>query len=309
MRRRYPYAFLALILTAFTILSPIPHTHSLKDSSRHMIIVAVEPTATGGYRGVSADLYVRVVCPGSGHVYVETSPLTHIDTQASARVAAMVASMVAGIDFTYCDYFVSIKAPTPIIGGPSASAAMAVAFAAALLDIPLNQSVVMTGMVMPDGSIGPVGGVAEKLEAAAKRGAKLFLVPYGQIYAVKYVVEVRQGPNYVSKIVKPVLVDLRKLGEKLGVKVIEVASVFDALSIASNGLYRPPKTMSLREIANRYLPAVKPILHKWIEYEIEELKNVRSRITTLLRGYGVPLVLSPVINELNRSMISAVTRG
>jgi uncharacterized protein len=113
----------------------------------------------GSYAGVTARLRVAVSCPGSGRVFVETLPLSQLDLQASTRVAAQVASRVAGVRFDSCDFYASFRASSPIVGGPSASAATAVAFAAALLRLPLRGDVVMTGMVLPDGSIGPVGWV------------------------------------------------------------------------------------------------------------------------------------------------------
>ncbi len=276
------------------------------DRSRHMIIVAVRQTQSGTYAGVAADLYVRVLCPGEGHVYVETMPLSELDTQASARVAAMVASMVAGIAFTSCDYFVSIRADTPIIGGPSASAAMAVAFAAALLNLPLNHSVVMTGMIMPDGSIGPVGGVPDKLVAAAKRGAKVFLVPYGQTKAIEYVVEVQQGPGYIKKVVRPRLVDLRELGKKLGVEVIPVATVYDALSIATNGLYKPPKPLPLANISRIYLSRAQSVLENWISDEATRLNNVMKEATKLLQRVGASPYLLSFVREVNKTIEAVV---
>ncbi len=278
----------------------------LVDRSRHMIIVAVRQTPSGTYVGVSADLYVRVLCPGEGHVYVETMPLSELDTQASARVAAMVASMVAGIAFTSCDYFVSIRADTPIIGGPSASAAMAVAFAAALLNMPLNQSVVMTGMIMPDGSIGPVGGVPDKLVAAAKRGAKVFLVPYGQTKAIKYVVEIQRGPGYIKKVIRPKVVDLRELGRKLGIEVIPVATVYDALSIATNGLYKPPRPLPLANISRIYLSRVQSVLESWISDEVTRLSNVMSVSTELLQRVGASLYLMSFVREVNKTIETTV---
>ncbi len=41
----------------------------------------------------------------------------------------------------------------------------------------VNPKVMMTGMINPDGTIGPVGGILEKASAAASVGAKLFLIP------------------------------------------------------------------------------------------------------------------------------------
>ena len=227
MKYLYIFAFIITLLLIIPYSVNIINASQYLDEERHLIIVAVRRSAEGEFEGVSADLYVRVVCPGNGHVYVETRPLSEVDTQASARIAAMVASRIAGIPFTFCDFFVSIKADTPIIGGPSASAAMAVAFTAALLRLPINESVVMTGMIMPDGSVGPVGGLVGKLEAAVARGAKVFLVPYGQTKDVRYVVIEKKGPGYIYREIKPEVIDLIVYGAKLGIKVKQVATIYE----------------------------------------------------------------------------------
>lgn len=65
------------------------------------------------------------------------------------------------------------------VGGPSAG----LAFTLAILDritpgsLTGNQAVAVTGTISLDGSVGPVGGVTQKTEAAIDAGAKLFLVP------------------------------------------------------------------------------------------------------------------------------------
>ncbi|MEM0027646.1 MAG: S16 family serine protease, partial [Ignisphaera sp.] len=271
------------------------------DESRHVTIVAVSQLPNNSYIGVAADLYVRVVCPGQGHVYVETYPLSEIDLQASTRVAAIVASAVANKSFWSCDYFASIKSDSPIIGGPSASGVTAVAFAAALLRLPLNESVVMTGMIMPDGSIGPVGGVYYKLGAAASRGAKVFLVPYGQTTDVIYtVVAQRIGPMTVYRTVTQT-VDLVSYGARLGVVVKPVANVYEALHIFTNGLFSYTVGGYENKISEIY-DALKPQLEnmitdikKEINRTVDESKALEPRIS----NYYVRQLLSSIDSNLN----------
>ena len=65
------------------------------------------------------------------------------------------------------------------VGGPSAG----LAFTLAILDrltpgsLTGNEPVAVTGTISLDGSVGPVGGVTQKTEAAIDAGAKLLLVP------------------------------------------------------------------------------------------------------------------------------------
>ncbi len=230
---------------------------------REVGIVAITSLANGSYVGVVARLRVAVSCPGSGRVYVETLPLSQLDLQASTRVAAQVASRVAGVRFDSCDFYASIRALSPIVGGPSASAATAVAFAAALLRLPLEEDVVMTGMVLPDGSIGPVGGLKSKLEAAASAGARVFLVPYGQTSYVEYVVVTQRVGPITMREVRPVVVDLVEHGRKLGVEVRPVATVYEALQVFTGGTYSPPRAIPIEELAKAADQVIGVYVESW----------------------------------------------
>ncbi len=302
-----------LIILSTNILAL--NTSSIIDESRHIVIVAVATLPNGSYIGVSADLYVRVICPGSGHVYVETYPLSEIDLQASTRIAALVASQIVNRSFYSCDFYTSIKSDSPIIGGPSASGVTSVAFAAALLGIPLNNSVVMTGMIMPDGSIGPVGGLKYKLEAAASRGAKIFLVPYGQTTDIEYrIVTTKRGPFIYQQVV-PITIDLVSYGRQLGIEVIPIANVYEALQIFTNGLFRAPIPKINTEVINRMNDVLKQILRIWInnisnhiDSIISESRSIESKALNSLSGwtrYYIIDTLSNIDNSINSSINTA----
>jgi len=173
---------------------------------------AVAKTSTGELTGVVTE-FIITVSPGGGHVYIETWPLAQVDMQASARLAAQVAGRVLGVNMSNYDVFVQVRANTTIIGGPSAGGTMTVGIIAALMGWEVNPRVMMTGMINPDGSIGPVGGVLEKLEAAERAGARIFLIPRGQ--------RIQLTDNGT--------VDLVEVGRALGVEVIEVRDVYEAV--------------------------------------------------------------------------------
>ena len=75
----------------------------------------------------------------------------------------------------------------PDVGGPSAGLVYALAVADMLdhRDDARGRAVAATGTIAPDGSVGPVGGVAEKAVAADGAGADLFLVPADELGSVK----------------------------------------------------------------------------------------------------------------------------
>ena len=139
-----------------------------------------------GYIGVISTITVTIQSNGSGRVFVDTLPLTEVDMQGSARLAVKVASALVendencDINPSAFDYLFVVRTSSPIIGGPSAGAIMTVATISLLENWALSNTTVMTGMINPDGSIGPIGGITQKIDAANSVGASHFLVPYGQ---------------------------------------------------------------------------------------------------------------------------------
>ncbi|MCD6403810.1 MAG: hypothetical protein J7L59_01340 [Nanoarchaeota archaeon] len=196
-------------------------------ATAHTKILGVMQTESGEV-GVVADLWVEVK-NGTGNVFIMTLPLTEIDTQASARLAQEVACEVLRMDCSDFDFFYIIKSDYPIVGGPSAGAAMAVTTMAALLNLTVYSNVMITGTINPDGSIGPVGGILAKAEAAYKAGADYVLIPKGQ--SISYVEEThttRIGPiTQTETRIIPVNVSQYAL-ENWGLKVMEVSEIEDA---------------------------------------------------------------------------------
>ncbi|MEB3861952.1 MAG: hypothetical protein GSR84_07015 [Desulfurococcales archaeon] len=216
---------LAIIILTLLTATPIP-SHSDTVGECTLRIAAV---STGG-GGVLGNISVRVT-PGEGRVYISTSPATEIDTQGAARIAAFTATLILGLDIEKYDFYYRLEAPSIIVGGPSAGAAMTLATIAALSGIQCRTPNVITGMIYPDSTIGPVGGLKDKLKAVAEGGGTLFIVPKGQLVYTSYerVVQ-RIGPLAIVRTV-PVQVNLSEEGEKLGVKVREAGSIWEASNL------------------------------------------------------------------------------
>ena len=137
---------------------------------------------TNGYEGSDADLYLELK-EGSGRVFLETQPLTKLDTQISTRFAKDITCTHFKLDCDNYDFIYTIKAKSSIIGGPSAGAALAALTTLAVLDLKYDESIAITGTINSGGIIGPVGGVKEKLEAASDAGLRKVLIPKGTRYA------------------------------------------------------------------------------------------------------------------------------
>ena len=180
--------------------------------------------------GVIGSLYTTVK-PGSGLVLVNVnSLLAQFDTQLSGRTAAQAAARYARFDPSKIDVIYNIDVNATVIEGPSAGAAMAVSIAAALQNMTLDSRTMITGTINSDGTIGKVGGIEAKAAAAKAAGATRFLVPAEQSVE-KQVTRDRQcadvGSVHYCEI-KYLTKDVN-IGDKLGIEVVEVSSVKEAI--------------------------------------------------------------------------------
>ncbi len=222
------FAYILIFISGF--LFGVSYSSNILGRSATVYAAAViSGTETGTLATVTAQ-----IIPGTGRTYITVNPSAELDTQESARIAASVAARLAGKTIPVYDILFTINAPTAIVGGPSAGAAMTVAAYAALTGKTPRKDVVVTGEIRPDGSIGPVGGLVAKLHACADHGIKVFLIPAGERYVriAQPVVE-RQVPApgvvVITNTVEWKTVDLVALGKKLGVDVVEVSNIRDVL--------------------------------------------------------------------------------
>jgi uncharacterized protein len=145
----------------------------------HLTLLAVSETENGTFEGNTADLYLEIR-PGTGHIYVDTFPLTKVDTQMSIRLANRIACDFLDTACDRYDFFYTVRSDSAIVGGPSAGAATAALTAAALEGISLDQKAAVTGTINPGGLVGPVGGLKEKIEAAAEANLTRVFIPKGE---------------------------------------------------------------------------------------------------------------------------------
>ncbi len=166
----------------------------------------INAPAVGEGGGAILPINVEVVSNGTGKAYISSYPAHDQMFMSSAQLALYTAAEVAGVYTANFDVLITPEFYVEEFGGPSASAYIAVAIASILLNVTLDSNASMTGMVMPLWFIGPVGGVDAKLKAVADAGMKKFLIP--------------QVSNYEEYVLT---------GEKLGVKVVPVLTVDEAL--------------------------------------------------------------------------------
>ena len=184
------------------------------------------------YSGLTLKCTVEIVL-GHGRVLVNTVPRIGIDLQASAQTAVAVAEKFTGKPLSRSDIIITIEAEeeVQIVDGPSAGAALTIAIIAAIQGEKLSDKVFITGTIMSDGSIGRVGGVAEKAEAAAAKGGEIFLVPKGQSVITVYKrVEKQIAPGLTMITWEPIQVSLRDYLSQKGynMSVYEVDNIAEA---------------------------------------------------------------------------------
>lgn len=190
-------------------------------------ILGIKQTESGA-EGVVANLTVQLR-RGDGKVFISSMPLTKVDTQASARLAKETACDILSRDCSQYDFNYIIRSSAPIVGGPSAGSSMTVATLALLSNKSLNKTVMVSGTVNPDGSIGAVGGLLEKARAAFRVGGKLMLIPKGQgVIRTTKTQRERTGP-IITEITQTEEIDLKEYANQhWGIEVEEVSDVRDA---------------------------------------------------------------------------------
>lgn len=191
-----------------------------------IIIPAVDEEGNG----LTTVLTVQAI-PGEGRVLANIDRLLFwTDTQNSIRTSSKVASNITGIDLSNYDIIYTIKTNATAVEGPSAGAALTIATIAALEHKRIDPKVLITGAVNHDGTIGPVGQILPKAEAAKDIGARLFLVPLLQSQEVTYKTSrycEQIGPAQIcttEKVPKKV-----NISEEAGIEVVEVENIQKAL--------------------------------------------------------------------------------
>ncbi|MBT3297875.1 hypothetical protein HN385_03050 [archaeon] len=168
--------FILIFITILTIITPTINASPY--DIRHVNLLAVQEINNMTYVGSTADLYLEVR-DGTGRVFLDTSPLTKIDTQISTRYAKDIACDYFDLDCDQYDFIYTIRAKSSIIGGPSAGAAMSALTAITVLDLEHDESVAVTGTINSGGIIGPVGAVEEKVITAFEHNLSKVLVSLG----------------------------------------------------------------------------------------------------------------------------------
>ena len=203
----------------------------------HMKLLAVKEASTG-YEGSTADLYLELI-EGSGRVFLDTFPLTKLDTQMSTRFAKEIACSYLDVSCDNYDFIYTIKADSAIIGGPSAGAAITALTISSLMDIDIDKKATITGTINSGGAIGPVGGIKDKIKAASRSNLDTVIIPAGERFVednekeeilIKPLLDIYNWTENINKTANKTL-DLKEYGAALGVEVIESPDINKAFGV------------------------------------------------------------------------------
>ncbi len=129
------------------------------------------------YSGIVIPIVSEVTPAGSRSEgkFIPTGKLGKIATEAVKNVSAIIKKHMGRDTANYDMHvqFVQIEG----VEGDSASISVAVSIISAMENVPIDQSVAMTGSLSVRGEVLPVGGVTSKVEAAVNSGIKSVILP------------------------------------------------------------------------------------------------------------------------------------
>ncbi len=133
------------------------------------------------------------------------------DWKEGVKQAVIAATKAVGGDGREWAITIKNRSYSALTEGMSASSAVAVGIVAAWRGDNIKSDVALTGKIMPDGQIEPVGALLVKIETAARAQFKTVLVPHGQLGQADW--------------------DLSQLTTRWNIKVIEVATLEEAYTL------------------------------------------------------------------------------
>jgi len=182
------------------------------------LAVLVADNSMAEYSGIVLPIAAEVTPAQTkqGGKIVATGRLGEIAKEAVENVSALI-KKYTGEDISNHDIHVQFVGSREGTEGDSASISVAAAVISALEEVPVDQSVAMTGSLSVRGQVLPVGGVTAKIEAAAELGIRKVLIPSANVKDVlledKYQGKIEIIPvDNLKEVLEHVLVGPKKEG-------------------------------------------------------------------------------------------------
>jgi predicted S18 family serine protease len=208
---------LVLFLSAIILCSPAFPVFSA--DGRHIATVPALGVLAGGQTGIVHYIVLQIDNdPRRGGPTVQFNEINlgggsivSEDWKEGVKQAVVAATRVVGGDGREWAITIKNRSYSVLTEGMSASSAVAVGIVAAWRGDNIKSDVALTGKIMPDGQIEPVGALLVKIETAARAQFKTVLVPRGQLDTADW--------------------DLSQLVTRWNIKVIEVATLEEAYQL------------------------------------------------------------------------------
>lgn len=298
---RYGIFLILIIILAGNVVA-------VQDKIGLLTVTGINSTI-GGTAEVSLELR-----QGSGRIFLDSYPLSQLDTQISTRFAKEMACSFLDVDCTHIDFFYTIRASTGVIGGPSAGGALTVLTVALLDNQNLDDKVAMTGTINSGGTIGSVGGIPAKVKAAANKGFEKVIIPKFsgenitsdieviEVTDIEEALLVFTGKNYATNNTLQNYEEYDKLMEEVAQEICTTTEIF-----MSNGL---DKNTSEYNVSDYYFNLSKDALATSDYYSAASYcfsSNIRLRGLSLKDSSNLNddlQVLKEKINSLNNKLDS-----
>ena len=163
----------------------VEETQAQLDSSKRITVNHYSVAVTQNEVGIVLPIEVEIIPSGDGIVSIDVMNVEfETGFQDSVRTAVTVAAEYSGVSVSDKDIIIRVVNDFDVglirLDGGSAGALITGMIAAGLMDEDIDSSVLITGTIRNDGTIGNVGGLDEKADAAADFGAEIILVPKTQ---------------------------------------------------------------------------------------------------------------------------------
>ena len=185
------------------------------------------------------------------------------------------------------------------VDGPSAGGVTCLTILSALDGLPLPDDFAMTGTILPDGTIGVVGGVPDKMRAAAVAGVKRIFIP-----AFQRIVQEKDGDAIKD-------VDLQRLADELKVELHFVENILEAYSILHNKPLERRGYINMRQVT-RLPKEMEDVLvkcyNKYLALVMERAKkSPEDSKTVLADGYALSPVMAQSLYQEGKLLPAAIT--
>jgi uncharacterized protein len=193
--------------------------------------------------------------------------------RAGVWLSSFIAATTLGKDLT--DFKFSAESGGSV-DGASASGLMTAGFLAALTGAEIDRKATMTGIINPDGTIGPVAGIPQKFIASIDKGKTRLGYPIGMRYSEDLLTGKR--------------VDLVELAKSKGATAVEIGDVYDAYHLMTGKTL--PRPVPVDEADMQVDDAVAKLLEaKYDEWQ-KQLAEEWARILELDAAGRLPASLA-----------------